>query len=103
MVTAPHGRTYRVQVDVIAEEYVTILENGDLLLEDAVTGEPTLVTREGLDAFANIDSPYSAHLADCIQRDLLSETHDDCEWPWERQPEGGWWYRPGPCPTCGLW
>ena len=101
--TAPRGRTYRLQVDVIAEEYVTILENGDLLIEDAVTSDPILVGHDRLDDFAESDPPYSSHIADCIRRELLAPLHDACEWQWAQQPEGGWWYRPGRCPTCGEW
>ncbi|MGP6172197.1 hypothetical protein ACTU6V_13440 [Microbacterium sp. A204] len=101
--TASPGRTYRVQIDVIAEEYVTILENGDLVLEDAVTGDFMVVERSRLDDFANSEPPYSAHVAERIHQVLLSPMHDDCNWPWTQQLDGGWWYRHGKCPTCGEW
>lgn len=101
--TAPAGRTYRVQIDIIADEFVTILDNGDLVLEDAVTGDYVAVERSRLDEFANSQPPYTAHVVECIRRELLSTTHDDCDWPWTQQTDRGWWYRDGKCPTCGQW
>ncbi len=99
--SAVRGRTYRVQIDVFAEEYVTILDSGDFLLEDAVTGDPVIVDRDKLAQYALSDPPYTAQIADCIRRELESVVHDDCDWPWTEHPTGGWWYREGRCPVCG--
>lgn len=101
--TAPPGRTYRVPVDVFADEFVTILESGDLVLEDAVSGDYTIVEQARLDEFGGAHPPYSAHVVNCIRRTLLSPEHEACGWPWTLQPSGGWWYRNGRCPTCGQW
>lgn len=98
---APAGRTYRIQIDVFAEEYVTILDDGNLVLEDPVDGEFTHVERDRLGDFALSDPPYSAHVAECIRQVLLTSKHDNCDWPFIQQPVGGWWYRDGKCPTCG--
>lgn len=98
--SAPPGRTYRIQVDVFAEEYITILDSGDYLLEDAVTGDPMIVQRENLTDYA-LSTPYTAHIAQCIRRELESDVHDECDWPWTEHPTGGWWYREGRCPECG--
>lgn len=100
--SAPRGRTYRVQVDVIAEEYVTILDNGDFVLEDAVTGDYIAVNADELESFGQTDPPYTAHVVECIRRELLDDTHDQCGWEWMQQSGGGWWYRTGPCPTCSA-
>lgn len=99
--TAPRGRTYLVPIDVMADEFVTILETGDLVLEDAVTGDFEIVELDRLDEFERTNPPYNAHLVDCIRRTLLSTAHDTCAWWWTQQPERGWWYRSGKCPTCG--
>lgn len=101
--SAPYGRTYRIQIDVIAEEHVTVLPTGNLILEDAVDGNYTLVERHRLDEYAQSQPPYTAHIADCIHRELISDTHDACGWEWTQQPVRGWWYRSGKCPTCGEW
>lgn len=98
--SAPRGRTYCVQIDVIAEEYVTILDNGDFVLEDAVTGNYVAVGSDELESFAQSDPPYTAHIVECIRRDLLDDTHDQCGWEWTRQSETNSWYRPGQCPSC---
>lgn len=101
--TARSGRTYRIQIDAVAEEYVTILSDGHLVLEDAVTGDYVHVERDKLEHYALSNPPYTAHVADCIQRELLSSEHDACDWPFVQQLEAGWWYRHGRCPTCGHW
>lgn len=98
--SAPGGRTYLVQIDVVADEYVTILENGDLVLEDAVTGDYVCVSPDELEAFAQTDPPHTAHIAACIRRDLLDDTHDRCGWEWTQRPGDGCWYRLGQCPSC---
>jgi len=98
---APRGRTYRIQIDVFAETYVTVLDDGNLVLEDAVTGDYLHVQPDKLDEYAESDPPYTAHIAECVRRDLLSSAHDACDWPFTQQPEQGWWYRHGTCPTCG--
>ena len=98
--SAPRGRTYRIQIDVIAEEYVTILDNGDFVLEDAVTGDYVAVSFDELESFALSDPPYTAHIVECIRRDLLDDTHDQCGWEWTRQSGSNSWYRPGQCPSC---
>lgn len=100
--SAPRGRTYRIQVDVFAEEHVTILESGDFVLEDAVTGDYVAVASDQLESFARTDPPYTSHIAECIRRELLDDTHDHCGWDWTQQPESGWWYRAGQCPTCST-
>jgi hypothetical protein len=102
-VAVHRGRTYRIQIDVFAEEYVTVFEDGSLVLEDAVTGAYVYVERDKLDVYARSGPPYTAHVVECIQHDLLTNRHDACEWPFVQQPEGGWWYREGRCPTCGNW
>ena len=98
--SAPRGRTYRLQIDVFAEEFITILEDGSLILEDAVTGDYVAVTAEDLDSFAISSPPYTAHIAKCVREQLLDDTHDHCSWEWNEHPSGGWWYRSGRCPTC---
>lgn len=98
--SAPRGRIYRIQIDVIAEEYVTILDNGDFVLEDAVTGDYVAVSSDELESFALSDPPYTAHIVECIRRDLLDDTHDQCGWEWTRQSGSNSWYRAGQCPSC---
>jgi len=98
--SAPRGRTYLIQIDVIAQEFVTILESGSLVLEDAVTGDYVTVAPKDLDAFAESDPPYTAHVASCVRRELLDDTHDRCGWEWTQHPERKWWYRVGACPKC---
>ena len=101
--SAPYDRTYRIQIDVITEEYVTVLSTGNLILQDAVDGKLTLVERHRLEEYGQSRPPYTAHIADCIQRELIADTHEACDWEWTKQPARGWWYRAGKCPTCGEW
>ncbi|MDT0179885.1 hypothetical protein Q9S36_06625 [Microbacterium sp. ARD31] len=98
--SASRGRTYLIQIDVISQEFVTILDDGSLVLEDAVTGDYVTLEVKDLDKFAASNPPYTAHVADCIRRDLLDDTHDLCGWEWTEQPQGHWWYRVGKCPKC---
>lgn len=98
---APTGRTYVVQVDVIAEVYVTILENLSIVIEDPVTADYALVENGKFDVYALSEPPYSAHIAECITRELLSSRHDGCDWTFTPHPSGHHWYRVGACPSCG--
>lgn len=98
--SAPRGRTYRLQIDVIAQEFVTVLEDGSLVLEDAVTGDYVSVELADLDRFAESGPPYTAHVVQRIREELLDDTHDLCGWDWVRHPEASWWWREGHCPTC---
>lgn len=95
------GRPYILATSHITSDVVTPWEDGTFTVDSELSGQSfERVTLEEIEQHHPHWGPPQAHV---IRRELLTDAHDTCDWPWVPHPSGQGFYRAGKCPTCGRW